>query len=375
VKVLYLLRYYPALTETFVAAEMAGVHEAGVTVAVAALGTRRDGALVGEVPDIVLHRVPRRPLAGRLSRASRGERWLRTVQRDKDAARLPWLRQLATGFDRIHVHFAGEAAEFAHALHLDLGMPYTVTVHAADLFKPRPALRTVLVAAERVLTISKHNQATLDGLGVLSSVVRCGPDLDRFKPVEPRAGPLRALFVGRDVPKKGLDTLLEAWDGLDRPDAKLTLITDKPRGAPRGGVEVVGLLPPAKVQQWMARSQVLVLPARRADDGDMDGVPLVLMEALAMGRPVIASTVSGIPELVDTAVGWLVPSNDPSALRRAIQAAADDPLSRERRGGRGPQRLRERGYHLRSQVEGVMDAWMDDGAGTSSMAEDGIAVE
>ncbi len=373
--VLYLMRYFPALTETFVAAEVLGVHHAGISVSVASLGTRPDAKLVECNPEIEVHQVPRRPWEGRFQRASTGEAWLQTVQRRKDAARLPWLRKLASGFDRIHVHFAGEAAEMAYALHLDLGIPFSVTVHAADLFKPRPTLHTVLAAADSVLTISKHNQATLGGLGLRATLVRCGPDLTQLQNQPSPGGAFRALFVGRDVPKKGLETLLEAWDGLDRPEAELVLLTETQRRAPPTNVINPGLVPPSQVYDWMTRSHVIVLPVRRAEDGDMDGVPLVLMEALALGRPVITCPVSGIPELIDSAVGWLVPSEDPKALRAALRAAADDPEGRVRRGQRGQQRLIERDYHLRSQVAGVIDAWTGNGRSTSSLADDGGPVE
>jgi colanic acid/amylovoran biosynthesis glycosyltransferase len=106
----------------------------------------------------------------------------------------------------------------------------------------------------------------------------------------------------------------------------------------------------------MAAASVLVLPCRRAASGDMDGVPMVLMEAMAMGRPVVTTSLSGIPELVDASVGWLVPPEDPAALVRALREAT----SREecaRRGERGPARLRERRFTLEDQVAGVLAAW------------------
>jgi colanic acid/amylovoran biosynthesis glycosyltransferase len=356
-KIMYLLRYYPALTETFVAEEMRGLQAAGIPVEVAALGTRADGKIVDTPRDLRVHAVPRRPWAGRMSRASAGQKWLRLVQRNKDAARLPWLRERIAGFDRIHVHFAGEAAEMAMALHMDTGIPFSVTVHAADLFKPRPAMRAVLNSAQSVITISSHNQATLAHLGVNAHLVRCGPDLTRLRPKPFPAGPLRALFVGRDVPKKGLDTLLEAWSQLERPDAELVLLSPKRRGAQPPGVVCMGLVPHREVQAQLARCHLLVAPARRAADGDMDGIPVALMEALATARPVLTCPISGIPELVDSAVAWMVPSDDPRALRNALRKVADDLNSAQRRGSQGPQRLRERGYDLQSQVNGLIEVW------------------
>lgn len=354
-KVLYLLRYYPTLTETFVYREIAAVAARGIEVTVASLGERADGALQEDLPDVPVLRVPRRPLTGRFSTPSAGVRFLRAHQRPKDAARLPWLVAHAAGFDRIHTHFAGEAAEFAHALYLDLGLPYSVTSHAADLFKPRPATARLLQAADAVLTVTEYNARLIEReFGVRARVVRSGIDPDEWPPRPLPDGPLRAIAVARNVPKKGLDTLLDAWAALDAPLARLTLVSDVSGPVP-DGVRVLGLRPRAEVQAELAAANLFVLPCRRAPDGDMDGLPLALIEALASGRPVITTPISGIPELVDESVGWLVPPDDPQALVEALRAA--DSAERARRGARGPARIRELGCTLDVQARSVIAAW------------------
>ncbi len=374
-RVLYLLRYFPTLTETFVNQEISAVAHLGIDVAVAAIGTRADGALQDMSPQVPIHHIARRPLTWRFRSVSPGQAWLATQQRPKDAARLPGLTAHARGFDRIHVHFAGEAAEMAHAVHLDTGLPYTVMVHAADLFKPRPSLTRVLQSAERVLTVSEHNQATLEFMGIDATVVRCGPDLTRFTPSPMPPGPLKVIFVGRSVPKKGLDTLMSAWRSLEVPGATLTLLTDKAPSAPPEGVTCLGLRPPSQLPKLLAQSHVLCLPCRRGPDGDKDGVPLVLMEALAMGRPVLTTPISGIPELVDHAVGWFHPPDDPRALAQTLRRVAADLGQASRKGEAGPHRLRLRGYHLEAQVQGVVAAWGFNEAGTTGMAPDGSPLQ
>lgn len=359
-KILYLLRYYPTLSESFVRQEIGGMKKAGLHVAVAALGSRYDGYLAEDLPVVPLLDVPRRPFAGRLSAPTLGQRWLARWQRSKDVARLPWLARRVAEFDRIHVHFAGEAAEWAVALHLDLGLPFSVTVHAADLFKPRPTLDEVLGLADTVLTVSQHNVEALAARGVRARLVRCGPDLERWRPQPMPSGPLRVAFVGRKVPKKGLDTLLEAWAQLESGDQRLDIVSDaKPQGLP--GVTWHGLLSPARVRDLLTSTHLVALPCRRAPDGDLDGVPVVLMEALALGRAVLSTTVSGIPELVEAAgpeaTGWLVPPDDPAALAHALTAIQAAPDELARRGARGPDTLRRRDFTLEAQIQGLLAAW------------------
>ena len=355
-RVLYLARYYPALTETFVADELRGVADAGLAVAVASLGERADSALADPVPGVAVTRVPRARLSRLWAPRSDAARQVAQWQRPKDAARLPALAALARDFDGVHVHFAGEAAELAWALGRDHGLPYTVTVHAVDLFKPRPSFDTVLSGAARIFTVAEHHRGVLARRGHAAEVVRCGPRLSDFEALPaPPDGPLRALFVGRDVPKKGLDLLLDAWPSAPE-GARLEVISDARRGTWPPGVRATGLQPRSGVRDALARSNLVVMPCRRADDGDQDGVPVVLMEALAARRPVVTCPVSGIPELVDDAVGWLAPPDDRDALIDAIHAA-NHPENRRVRGLRGPDRLRARGFTNVEQVRRVIHAW------------------
>jgi len=241
-------------------------------------------------------------------------------------------------------------------------VPYTVTTHAVDLFKPRESLEEVLTRAERVIAISEHNQQWLaERHGVHAELVRCGVELEapaysEVPPTASQAGaPLQVLAVGRWVPKKGLDLLVEAVEALGG-TARLALISDAPEEVASEHVDLLGLLPPDAVREHYRTADVVALPCRQAPDGDMDGVPVVLMEALAFERPVITCPVSGVPELVDDSVGWLVPSDDVIALQEALQAAID-PVERRRRGVAGPDRLRERGFTLDAQVDGLIRTW------------------
>ena len=188
----------------------------------------------------------------------------------------------------------------------------------------------VLGAAQSVLTVADFHVQALAAKGITARRVRCGPDLTVWRPTPLPPGPLRAISVGRNVPKKGLDTLLQAWEGVD---GSLTLVSDLDSSVP-AGVTVTGPLPPAEIRAAMSTANLFVLPCRRAADGDLDGVPVAMMEALACGRPVVTTPVSGIPELIDDTVGWMVPPDNPDALCSTLKEATAD--LRKHRGSAGP---------------------------------------
>lgn len=355
-KVLSLFRYFPTLTETFAHQELGLLSKRGVDVTIASMGSRDDGVVSNPLPDCPTIHIPRRPLRGIVSKETSGSRWLGRHQRPKDVARYRWLQRSLPMTDRVHVHFAGEAAEWAYALFLDHGLPYTVTVHAVDLFKPRPSLKEVLLHAETAFTVAEHHVAYLNNLGIPSTRLRCGPDLTRWLPFPINDGPFTALFVGRNKPKKGLEVLINAWAQADLTEGHLTVISDAPP-IDDPTISIIGPRSHAHVQQAIQDTQLVIAPCRKAADGDMDGVPLVLMEALATGRPVLTTDISGIPELVDDQVGWIVEPNNTDSLSLVLQEIVDAPDQRRRRGEAGPKRLRDRGYTLSAQVDGLQHTW------------------
>ena len=329
--ILYVLRYWPTLTETFVHDEIRAVGRV-LPVALAAFDPRGDP--FAEAAPAPVHARPHR------------WGWLRHLPalaleflRGPASPRVLWLTTIVRRARRVHVHFAGDAAAWARVACRRAGVPYSVTVHAVDLFKPRPDLADILRDAVGVVTISEHNRALLrKRYGVDAEVIRCGVDPARFAARAPSAPPV-LLGVGRWVPKKGLDLLAAVAPRL--PGAVVRLLSDAP---PLPGVDVRGLRPRAEVAAELAGATLVALPCRTAPDGDTDGIPVVLLEALAAGVPVVATAVSGIPEVIDEAVGWIVPSDDPEALHAALRDALDRPDEAARRGAAGPARLAARGF-------------------------------
>jgi glycosyltransferase involved in cell wall biosynthesis len=224
-----------------------------------------------------------------------------------------------------------------------------------DLFKPRPAVGALLALARPLVTISAYNQAWIRRIyGLEAALVSCGVELRDRVPVAPASPPV-FLAAGRWVPKKGFPILLDAMEGLP---ATLELYSDIPANTPApANVRTVGLRSRRELHAAMGRATAFVLPCVVAPDGDQDGIPLVILEAMAAGLPVVTTAVSGIPELVDAEVGWLVPPGDVGALQAALKEVLQNPEEALERGRRGRARLAQQGRSLQAQVQGMLELW------------------
>jgi colanic acid/amylovoran biosynthesis glycosyltransferase len=369
----YVLRYFPTLTETFVYREAIEVAARGLPVGLVALGARADGAGLTDIPPWTMLRPGFGGLvqsvssrAGRVALSTLTER-----QGLKRAARAAALVGALGPDDALHAHFAGEGAEWAQALAACKGVPYGVTVHAVDLFRPRPSFEDVLRGAAVVLTVSDHNaQEIKRRVGVTAKVVRCGVDPRVWAAARPEGdGP--AVSVGRFVPKKGLDLLIRAVPQVAGLRARLA--TDAPAGLAGDAVEILGLRPTSEIVALYKSASMFVLPCRVAPDGDRDGVPVAMMEAMAAGLPVVTTSLPGLDELVDEQTAWVVPPDDEQALVEALSDAWGHPEERRRRGAAGRARVVE-GFTVAGQAEGLLRAWAEAGWRPASLVSPGASV-
>jgi glycosyltransferase involved in cell wall biosynthesis len=260
------------------------------------------------------------------------------------------------GITHLHAHFAHVPASVAHVVHLLTGLPYSVTAHAKDIYtSPPDRLAIRLRAARFVVTCTGYNAQYLAGLMGTAAAQRLhriyhGVDLHRFGPNSCTAPDPRTpgdtptiLAVGRLVEKKGYPYLIDACRLLiDRGyDVRLRIVgAGEMKDALRRHIAEVGL--DERVELLGARSQdevielyrtatVFTLPCVVLDNGDRDGIPNVLVEAMRVGLPVISTAVSGIPELVvDEETGLLVPPRDAQALASALGRLLDDAELRAR---------------------------------------------
>jgi glycosyltransferase involved in cell wall biosynthesis len=251
------------------------------------------------------------------------------------------------------------------------GVPFSFTAHAKDIYTQDPErLRDKLGRAAFAVTCTGANLdylARLNDGGTPIHRVYHGIDADYFTRSAPAPAPppYRVLSVARLTPKKGLDTVLRALGLLrDRGlDLTFTLIGDgEERDRLRGLVRDLGLEgvtewlgPQARdaVRERMAAAHVFALGCRVTDNGDRDGIPNVLAEAMAMELPVVATSVSAIPELVEPGrSGLLVPPDDPAAMAVALERALTDPALRARLARAGRDRV-EREFDNRALIGGL----------------------
>lgn len=367
--VAYVVSHFPKLTETFVLYELLALEELGLRVELYPLLHRREPLVhpEAESPRARAHFEPffsfailRTNLRFLLRRPRAYLGALATVFFRTLGSRSYFVGGLAVfpkvahaaeqmehdGVEHVHCHFADHPAAAGLVIHRLTGIPYTFTAHGSDLHRDHRMLREKVAEAARVVTISDYNRRLIleecgEEFGDSVVVVRCGVDTDVFHPrhSERAAGrPFQIVCVAGLEEVKGHRYLIDACHvladhGIDfecRLVGSGSLRSKLERQvADReldGRVIFEGPRKRAEVARVLSTADVAVCASVWTERGDREGIPLTLMEAMATGVPVVASDISGIPELVEPGhTGLLVPAGDEFALARAIRRLHDDP--------------------------------------------------
>ncbi len=260
---------------------------------------------------------------------------LRILKRLPQAAYL--VKKVAdTDSHLIHAHFAGITADLAAIAARTLGLPWTCSVHAHDVFTCQPAaLRRRLRTARAITACSQQASDAVTAAGIPSekvSLIHHGISLTDY-PFD-TIHPDELIFAaGRLELKKGFDTLLRACALLHARGVRFTCViagTGPLQAALKHLAAELGLAASVVFVGWLSQEEtrsrvmdasVLALPSRRTPQGDRDGIANILVEALALGTPVITTTASSASEVItDTANGMLVPPDDPERLAGALAA-------------------------------------------------------
>jgi len=264
--------------------------------------------------------------------------------------RSPETPQVLAGFDHLHGHFADFGLRTLAPLAEAAGRPFSFTAHAYDLFRRDACVTADELAAlpslcSKIVTISRFHRDFLVDRGVSPDRVAVIPNAARLADLLRAAGApptqlRRILAVGRPIPKKGFAHLVQAWARIAAgcPGLELTILGGEGMVEdPPAGLHLRGMVPYAEVLAEMGKADLIVAPCVIAPDGDMDGVPTVLAEAGALRRPVLATTLSGIPDLVVHGVnGLLVPPGDEDALASALLRLYRRPAELTLLGSGGP---------------------------------------
>jgi glycosyltransferase involved in cell wall biosynthesis len=353
----FLVNTWPKLSETFILEEVIGLERQGVDLRLYALGEPTDHITHGAVSRVrsVLARVPAslqsRELIERHTRIALAAplRYAQALFAASVRGRAGWQDFLRAGWlaaqlkldgvAHLHTHFISRPADIAQLASRMLGIPFSISAHAKDIYLSDAAdLRRKLNAAKFTVTCTSANCAALAEIAPEAAVklMYHGVDHSVFHPsrrlaAEPSEPPL-ILAVGRLRAKKGLDTLIDACRLLHERGCRVRCeiigygpehdaLAQRIENAGLGRhVRLAGKLAREQVIERYARAAVFVQPSRITADGDRDGIPNVLLEAMAMALPVVASRISGIPEVVRDGVnGLLVDADAPLALAEAIE--------------------------------------------------------
>lgn len=306
-----------------------------------------------------------------------------------------WVRHLEEkGVSLIHVHWVHSAGTVGMYAGWLLGKPFSFTGHAADLFRDRVALRDKIRRAEFIICISDFHRRFYIEEGASPEklkIVYCGLDVDEIKPVERTRGPgrPRILSFGRLCEKKGFDDLILACSMLRERGVDCECVIEgegELADELKEQVEDLGLedrvtvtgkvLLQEDITAWMADGDVFAQPCVQAADGDMDGTPRSLMEAMLCELPSVSTYLAGIPEIIEDGVsGLLVEPRDVEGLADAIERLLKDRELASRLGIAGRKRILDV-FRLPQCLDGLVATFgeyvelsADDGHGRSPQCQ------
>jgi len=369
-KVAYILSRFPALSETFISNEIWWLRSHGCDVRIFSLLKPRDTLVQAQSEDLMSF-VDYSPclLSWKMLSAQlfyffrRPSKYFQTLLKTvRCTYREPltlfsmflifpksvyFARQMETlGVERIHAHFVWVNGVGAMVISALLDIPFSLHPHAFGLFLRDPVnTRHQLEDASKIITISEFHRNYIDSMSEKISkediaVVHCGVDIEQFEPVDRNQTGVKVpeiLSIGRLVEKKGIKYLINALKLLDEKNILFhcSIVGDGELGKEfqelimklelDDKVKLLGSRKQTEIIGLFQNSDIFALPCVVEEDGNRDGLPIVLMEAMAMKLPVISTPVAGIPELVHHEEnGLLVASKDVAALAQALERLISD---------------------------------------------------
>lgn len=361
-KIAYILHRFPVISETFIIDEVLGAEKNGIDIRLFSFETPVSDINYGKVQELVKH------ASYALNPKENTKKFIRVLLHNlfyffvnplryikcflkyffkigkKEFAQIFYLCNLIKKekVRHLHTHFSGLSATAAMLISRFLGIPFSFTAHAHCIFVPDRFLEEKLKEAKFVISISEYNKTYLlkhypDICPEKIKVIHCGVDIQNFSFQEKEAGRIQIISGGRFVEKKGFLYLLKACKILKDKgvDFDVTIFGSGPLEADlskktidlelNNTVEYKGIVDRKKLAELLSKGDIFILPSVMAEDGDMDGIPMVLAEAMASGLSVISTAISGIPELIDSGEnGLLVEEKNVSGLAEAMEKLIRD---------------------------------------------------
>lgn len=399
-KVGYILKKFPRLSETFILNEMLALESAGFELEVYSLRSPDD-----EPRHALLERLKAPVHVVRPAAARSVFRYLDTLAKRSDEISRERLTHLCrrldpsdpwrfdalnmavavadqvchNGLQHLHAHFGTIATATAGEVSLLTGVPFSFTMHAKDIYRHGVSFETLSRRMEQAAFCVTVCEANAEWLHENCEPQACrnlkvlynGVDLSEWKPNPDRREAGVFAAVGRLVEKKGFEDYLRACAILRNRKRSFRAyllgrgeLESKLRGLIQrlklqDCVEMPGGLPQEQVRDLLSRASLLVAPCVVASDGNQDALPTVLLEAMALGTPCVATAVGGICEIIRSErEGWIVPPRSPEALATVMEETLDD-----------PEKARTRGKAARRRVEEIFDLKLNAGRLSNWMAD------
>lgn len=270
--------------------------------------------------------------------------------------------------DYLHTHFAESAGLITMIVSKLVKIDYSITMHAYDIFRNQNKKLVVRLAKNSLftVTISDYNKRYLVSLDSSVAdkirVIHCGVNFDMFKQKQRRQQKtFKIITTAALSEKKGVKDVVSACSRLtSHMSFEYDIIGEGPlrneiediinKNNLNGTVNLLGMKTQAEVLSYLQNSDLFILFCKVGKDGNQDGIPVALMEAMAIGLPVISTHVSGIPELIKDGGGYLVKENDEDDLVECIKKSYKlSPLERESVGEKG-QRIVYNEFNLKTEV-------------------------
>lgn len=394
-KVAYILHRFPVLSETFVLYEILEIKKKGIDISVFSFERPADEIIHSDIinRDIFYALNPKEDIKAFIQVIicniyfflSSPIKYLYCLFRyfpkigKKEFLQIFYICHLIKKYSvgHLHAHFACLGATAAMVISRFLKVPFSLTVHAHDIFVQDDFLYEKLRRAEFIIAISRYNRDYLlrrypDISPSKFKVIHCGVDIDIFSPsVRTPRRDVAILSGGRFVEKKGFIYLIKACKVLKDKgiDFKCTIFGDGPLRKRlykevrelglKEQIDFTGSINRADLIRLLGKSDIFVLPSVVTDDGDRDGIPVTLMEAMSCGKAVISTNISGIPELVTSGEnGILVPQRDITALATAIETLIRNVEKRYNLGIRARNRIRE-SFNIRKNTSVIAELFRE----------------